>query len=36
MTRYNAPLEIHVHGEVALRKDVGFDQLQDALKPMWK
>lgn len=36
MTRYNAPLEIHVHGEVALRADVSFDQLQDALKPMWK
>ena len=36
MTRYNAPLEIHVHGEVALRADVGFDQLQEALKPMWK
>lgn len=36
MTRYNAPLEIHVHGEVALRGDVSFEQLQDALKPMWK
>jgi hypothetical protein len=36
MTRYNAPLEIHVHGEVALRSDVSFDQLQDALKPLWK
>lgn len=36
MTRYNAPLEIHVHGEVCLRSGVGFDQLQDALKPMWK
>ena len=36
MTRYNAPLEIHVHGEVALRADVSFDQLQEALKPLWK
>lgn len=36
MTRYNAPLEIHVHGEVALRKDVSLEQLQEALKPMWK
>jgi hypothetical protein len=36
MTRYNAPLEIHVHGEVALRADVTHDQLQEALKPMWK
>lgn len=36
MTRYNAPLEIHVHGEVPLRADVSFDQLQEALKPLWK
>jgi hypothetical protein len=36
MTRYNAPLEIHVHGEVPLRDDVSFDQLQEALKPLWK
>ncbi|MBK6651568.1 MAG: hypothetical protein IPG42_18910 [Betaproteobacteria bacterium] len=36
MTRYNAPLEIHVHGEVPLRADVSFEQLQEALKPLWK
>ena len=36
MTRYNAPFEIHVHGEVQLRPDVSFEQLQDALKPLWK
>jgi hypothetical protein len=36
MPRYNAPFEIHVHGQVPLRGDIGFDQLQDALKPMWK
>ncbi|MDD5029374.1 MAG: hypothetical protein PHH58_07735 [Rhodoferax sp.] len=36
MARYNAPFEIHVHGQVALRADVTFDQLQDALKPIWK
>jgi hypothetical protein len=36
MPRYNAPFEIHVHGQVPLRADVKFDQLQDALKPMWK
>jgi hypothetical protein len=36
MTSYNAPFEIHVHGQVPLRSDVGFAQLQDALKPMWK
>ena len=36
MTQYNAPFEIHVHGDVPLRADVGFEQLQDALKPLWK
>ena len=30
------PFEIHVHGEVPLRADVTFEQLQDALKPLWK
>lgn len=35
MSSYNAPFEIHVHGQVQLRADVGFDQLQDALKPLW-
>lgn len=36
MARYNAPYEIHVHGEVSLRKDVSLGQVQDALKPVWK
>ncbi len=36
MSRYNAPFEIHVHGDVPLRPDVTYDQLQDALKPLWK
>lgn len=36
MSRYNTPFEIHVHGEVPLRADVGFEQLQDALRPLWK
>ena len=36
MSRYNTPFEIHVHGEVPLRPDVTFAQLQDALAPMWK
>lgn len=36
MPRYNSPFEIHVHGEVPLRADVDFAQLQDALKPLWK
>lgn len=36
MTRYNTPFEIHVHGEVPLRANVSFEQLQEALKPLWK
>lgn len=36
MTRYNAPFEIHVHGDVPLRDDVVFSQIQDALKPLWQ
>lgn len=36
MSHYNAPFEIHVHGQVQLRADVGFNQLQEALKPLWK
>lgn len=36
MPRYNAPFEIHVHGDVPLRADVTFAQLQEALKPLWK
>lgn len=36
MSGYNAPFEIHVHGQVLLRADVRFDQLQEALRPLWK
>ncbi|MDR7304959.1 DUF6806 family protein [Rhodoferax saidenbachensis] len=36
MPNYNAPFEIHVHGQVPLRDDVTFLNLQDALKPLWK
>ncbi len=36
MARFNAPYEIHVHGQVPLRAGVDFDQLQEALKPLWK
>jgi hypothetical protein len=36
MARYNTPFEIHVHGQVALRADVTFEQLQEALKPLWQ
>ena len=36
MPRYNAPFEIHVHGDVPLRSDVTFAQIQEALEPLWK
>jgi hypothetical protein len=36
MSNYNAPFEIHVHGEVLLRPDVQYAQLQEALKPLWQ
>ena len=36
MARYNAAYEIHIHGDVPLRDDVGLEQLQDALRPLWK
>lgn len=36
MSSYTPPFEIHVHGEVVLRADVTFDQLQEALRPLWK
>ena len=32
----NNTYEIHVHGDVKLRPEVGFDRLQTALKPLWK
>ena len=36
MSSYNAPFEIHVHGQVQLRADASFEQIQEALKPLWK
>lgn len=36
MASYNTPFEIHVHGEVPLREEVTFEQLQEALKPLWR
>jgi hypothetical protein len=36
MTRYNAPFEIHVHGQVVLKPEVDFETIQEALKPLWK
>ena len=35
MQRYNAPFEIHVHGQVVLRDDVKVADLEEALKPLW-
>jgi hypothetical protein len=35
MSQYDAPFEIHVHGDVPLRADVSYAQLQEALKPLW-
>jgi len=35
MADHNTPFEIHVHGDVPLRADVSFAQLQEALKPLW-
>ncbi len=32
---YAPPFEIHVHGEIPLRPDVSYAQLQEALKPLW-
>ena len=36
MSSYEAPFEIHVHGDVRLRSDATYAQLQEALKPLWK
>ena len=35
MSHYDAPFEIHVHGDVPLRAGVTYAQLQEALKPLW-
>jgi len=36
MARYNAPLEIHVHGQVVMRPEITFANIQAALRPLWK
>jgi len=36
MPRSDPSFEIHLHGEVLLRAEVQFEQIQDALKPIWK
>lgn len=35
MSTYTPSFEIHVHGQVYLRPDTGFDRVQEALKPLW-
>jgi hypothetical protein len=35
MSSYPPPFEIHLHGQVALRSDVGLEQVQEALRPLW-
>jgi hypothetical protein len=35
MSQYDAPIEIHVHGDVPLRNEVTYAQNQEALKPLW-
>ena len=36
MSSSTPPFEIHIHGDVPLRAEVKFDQIQEALKPIWK
>lgn len=36
MSRFNAPFEIHVHGQVPLVAGVEMKQLSAALTPMWR
>ncbi len=36
MPRAHTPFEIHLHGDVPLRNEVKFEQIQEALKPIWK
>lgn len=36
MSPYQPPFEIHVHGDVRLRPEVDYPQIQEALKPLWR
>ena len=36
MARYQAPFEIHVHGDVVLSPNATVEQVQEALMPLWK
>ncbi len=35
MASPDTPFEIHIHGDVPLRPDVSYAQLEEALKPVW-
>ena len=35
MALSSPPFEIHVHGDVPLRHDVSYAQLEEALRPLW-
>ena len=36
MAHYAHPFEIHVHGEVSLHPEVRFQDVQEALRPLWR
>ena len=36
MNHEDAPFEIHVHGDVKIRPEVGLEALQEALRPLWQ
>ncbi len=36
MTRYDAPFEIHLHGEVPVREEVTAAELEEALRALWQ
>ena len=35
MNHDNAPLEIHVHGDVPVKTGTDIKAIQEALKPLW-
>ena len=36
MTRYDAPFEIHLHGEVPVRDEVKPSDLEESLRALWQ
>ncbi len=36
MAHYAPPFEIHIHGEIPLRPEVQSQDVQEALKPLWR